>query len=223
MRVNVALYCALFLVCAFWATPNVAQNKTSVQAIALFNNKAMLSVNGKKAKIIKVGESLHGVKLLASSTEQAEVEFDGTKENITLNSAVLLSTKLAAKPGQSDSAQLWADQSGFFRGQGSIGGRSLEFLVDTGANLVVLSSQQADQIGLSYQEGFKTYASTASGNAPMYAITLDQISFQGIELRGVQAGIIQGAFPEIPLLGMSFLKRLDMNRSGDQMDLKKRY
>ena len=56
----------------------------------------------------------------------------------------------------------------------------------------------------------------------MYAIRLEQISFAGIELNNINAGVIEGAFPLVPLLGMTFLNHLDMNRSGNRMELKKR-
>ncbi len=201
---------------------HVASADTTIETIALFNDKAMLSVNGKKAKIIKVGETYEGVRLISSNTDLAEVEVDGKRESLALNSAVILSATLGTKVEPKDSIQIWADANGFFRAPGTINGAPLEFLVDTGANLVVLSGDQADRIGLDYKNGTRSYAVTASGTSPMYAIRLDQISFDGLELNNINAGIIDGAFPITPLLGMTFLSRLDMTRSGDMMELKKR-
>ncbi len=94
--------------------------------------------------------------------------------------------------------------------------------MDTGANLVVLSGDQANAIGVDYLRGQKGFASTASGQAPMYLIELDNISFSGISLRYIRAGVIEGSYPQVPLLGMSFLDKLEMNRNGDRMTLKKR-
>lgn len=196
--------------------------ETTVQTIALFDGKAMLSVNGKKAKIIKEGQTYQGVRLISADTDRAEIELDGKREIISLNSTVILSDTLGTKVPPKKSTQLWADDQGFFRAEGEIDGAALEFLVDTGANLVVLSSDQADRIGLEYKNGTQTYAATASGTSPMYAIQLNQISFGGIELNNINAGIIEGAFPLVPLLGMTFLSRLDMTRSGNMMELKKR-
>ena len=56
----------------------------------------------------------------------------------------------------------------------------------------------------------------------MYSLSIDSISVGGIELKDIQAGVIEGGFPEIPLLGMTFLSRLDMSRSGKTMVLKTR-
>jgi predicted aspartyl protease len=41
-------------------------------------------------------------------------------------------------------------------------------------------------------------------------------------LRYVEAAVVEGAFPVQPLLGMSFLGMLDMQRSGNQMELRSR-
>ena len=185
----------------------------------------MLSVNGARAKIIKIEQVYKGVKLIQSSTEQAVIEIAGQRETVRLNSGLVLSRSLGAKSlaGSKKSTQIFADNRGFFRSRGSINGQSLEFLVDTGANLVVLSGDHADRINLDYQEGARSYATTASGKAPMYLINLDKVSFDGIELNDIQAGVIVGGFPQVPLLGMTFLEKLDMNRSGDVMVLKKRY
>ena len=208
---------ALLLICS------ASQAEISVQAIALFNGKAMLSIDGSRAKIIKAGDSFKGITLIEATTDHAVVEVNGQRETITLHSGASLSTSLAAKRPVDNSrvVQVWADDRGFFRSRGEINGRSLEFLVDTGANLVVLSSSQADRIDLDYLDGQKTSATTASGISPMYMVELDRISFDGIELRNISAGVIVGYYPPVPLLGMSFLEQLDMNRSGSVMKLKK--
>ena len=210
----------MMLLSIFLFTPAYAQ--TNVKTIALFNDKAMLSVNGKKAKIIKKGESYKGVRLLSSNTNQAVIEIDGEKETLTLNSTISLSESLSTTIKPKTSIELWADENGFFSSNGEINGRALNFLVDTGANLVVLSSEQANQIGLEYKNGTPSYAATASGTTPMYAIQIAEMSFGGIKLTNIDAGVIEGSFPIIPLLGMSFLSQLDMTRVGNKMEFKTR-
>ena len=202
-----------------------AAAETTIQAIALFSDKAMLSVNGAKAKIIAVGENYKGVELVESNTDQAVVRAEGKEQTLTLSGTVILSGELGdnSPPPSSDFAQIFSDGTGFFRSRGSINGNAIQFLVDTGANIVVLSSRHADRVNLEYLDGTKGYATTASGVAPMYKLTIDKMSFEGIEIYNVEAGVIEGNYPSIPLLGMSFLQRLDMNRSGNMMTLKKRY
>lgn len=200
-------------------------DETQIHTVALFNGRAMLAIDGGKPKILKEGETYQGVKLLTSNTKQAVIELEGEQHELVLNGAVTLSGSLgsSAPAGAGDTVQLWADNDGFFRSVGAINGRRLEFLVDTGANLVVLSSAQANRIGLDYRSGQRGIASTASGEAPMYVFEAREVTFNSITLDSITTGVIEGNHPRIPLLGMSFLERVDMNRSGNQMLLKKRY
>ncbi|GHA01704.1 hypothetical protein GCM10008090_08590 [Arenicella chitinivorans] len=196
----------------------------SVKAIALFEGRAMLSVNSGKPKIVHAGKAHKGVKLVSSNTSEAVIDIDGQSQTLTLNSTTTLDYAMGGKPSSnlSNSVTLYVDGRGFFETDAKVNGRPLRFLVDTGANLVVLSSEQANRIGLEYKSGKRTYASTASGTAPMYHFEIDQISIGGINLYNIGAGVIEGAYPQQPLLGMTFLGRLDMNRSGNTMTLKRR-
>jgi len=205
-------------------TISLPVSAASVKAIALFENRAMLSVDGGKAKIIRAGKTLSGVKLVSSNTSEAVVEINGKRKTLKLNSSLILDEPLGSKASSSyvENVQLTVDQQGFFRGKGAVNGKSLEFLVDTGANLVVLNSNEADSIGLDYKSGIKSTAQTASGVAPMFIVTANTISIGGIELSNVEMGVIEGNFPAYPLLGMTFLGRLNMERNGQIMTLSRR-
>jgi len=195
----------------------------SVNAIALFNERAMLSIDGAKPKILRAGKSYLGIKLISSNTSQAIIEVDGKREVLTLNSSLVLNERLGTKASKSyaKSVQLFVNEVGFFQSEGKVNGKSVEFLVDTGANLVVLNSLEANRIGLDYKDGQKAEARTASGVAPMFLINVAKMSVGGIELDNIETGIIEGSFPPHPLLGMTFLSRLNMERNGDVMTLKK--
>lgn len=208
----------------FWCANTVQAQVNSVKAIALFEGRAMLSVNNDKPKIVHVGKEYKGVKLVRSNTSEAVISVNGRSETLTLNSTTTLDHVLGGTPSSevSNSVTLYVDERGFFETDGKVNGRPIRFLVDTGANLVVLSSEQANRIGLEYESGTRTYASTASGTAPMYHFEIDQISIGGINLYNIGAGVIEGSYPQQPLLGMTFLGRLDMNRSGNTMTLKRR-
>ena len=193
----------------------------SVKAVALFEGRAMLSVDGGKAKIISEGKTLSGVKLISSNTSQAIIEVNGKRQTLKLNSSLVLEESLGAKPSNSyaSSIQLFVDEQGFFRGDGSVNGKSIKFLIDTGANLVVLNSNEAKRVGLDYKSGVESVARTASGVTPMYLMTVERISIGGLELRNVETGIIEGSFPQYPLLGMSFLGQLKMQQDGKVMTI----
>ena len=193
----------------------------SVKAVALLEGRAMLSVDGGKAKIISEGKTLSGVKLISSNTSQAIVEVNGKRQTLKLNSSLVLEESLGTKPSNSyaSSIQLFIDEKGFFRGDGSVNGKSINFLIDTGANIVVLNSNEAKRVGLDYKSGVESVAKTASGVAPMYLMTVERISIGGLELRNVETGIIEGNFPQYPLLGMSFLGQLKMQQDGKVMTI----
>ena len=198
-------------------------NAKTVAAIALFKGKAMLSIDGEKAKIIAAGATFKGVKLVSSNTSEAVVEVEGKRKTLKLNGTAVLGEPLVATPKNSaTSVVLYENEIGFFESDVLVNGRNIRVLVDTGANIVVFNSQDADRLGLDYLNGERGFASTASGRAPMYSINVDKISVGGIELRDIRAGVIEGGFPEIPLLGMTFLSRLNMNRTGQKMVLQVR-
>jgi aspartyl protease family protein len=213
------------LCCLMFCPAQLVLAKTNVKTIALFNGKAMLSVNGKPAKIIEVGQVLHGVKLIEATTGNAVVEIAGKHKTLSLNSAAVVSGLLGVKQpaGSQNSVQLWSDNRGFFRIDGEINGRNTEFLIDTGANLVVLSSREADLMGIEYADGTPGLSTTASGTAPIYVIQADTISIGLIEIRNVKMAVVVGNFPVIALLGMTFLDKMDMTRSGNRMGLTKRF
>jgi len=198
-------------------------NAKTVAAIALFKDRAMLSIDGARAKIIDAGATFKGVKLVSSNTSEAVVEVDGKRKTLKLNGTAVLGEPLVSTPKNSaTSVVLYENEVGFFESDVKVNERSIRVLVDTGANIVVFNSQDADRLGLDYLNGERGFASTASGRAPMYSINVDKISVGGIVLRDIRAGVIEGGFPEIPLLGMTFLSRLNMNRTGKKMVLQVR-
>ena len=205
------------LLCASYA-----EAKT-VLAVALFNDRAMLSIDGSKAKIVRAGSSYQGVKVISSNTSEAVIEVDGTRKTLKLNGTAVLDSSLGSRPNNAvTSVVLYENDVGFFESTGQVNGRPINFLIDTGANLVVFNSNDANRLGLDFYSGEKSFASTASGVAPMYRISIESISIGGVELENVTAGVIEGNFPQIPLLGMTFLSHLNMNRSGKTMVLEKR-
>ena len=224
MRLAVLVFFILNLVLVGTVGAQTSSDGTkSVVAIALFNDRSMISVDGKKAKIVKAGSSYAGVKVISSNTSEAVIEVSGQQRTLKLNGSTVIGDSLASSNKREvSSIVLYESEVGFFESNGEVNGRTVRFLVDTGANLVVFSSVDAERLGIDYLVGAKGIASTASGQSPMYSINIESMSVGGISLNNIRAGVIEGSFPERPLLGMTFLSRLDMNRSGKTMVLKKR-
>lgn len=188
--------------------------------MALFENKAVLQVDGKK-RVLTVGEtSPEGVKLLQVDGEAALIELNGKRESIALGSH---STTSIAAP-QVLLVTLSPDQNGMYRTTGSINGQSMGFMVDTGATLVAMNSAEAKRLGIDFRVvGKKSQVETASGMATAFYLTLRTVKIGAIEVRDVEAVVLDGGFPTVTLLGMSFLSRIDVEHSGGMLRLKKKY
>ena len=63
---------------------------------------------------------------------------------------------------------------------------------------------------------------TANGQAAVVRVKLDSVRVGDIVLNNVDALVHQQDMP-LTLLGMSFLNRMEMQRDGQTMTLKKRY
>ena len=63
------------------------------------------------------------------------------------------------------------DGRGFFHAEGEINGQSVTFLVDTGANSVAMNFSTARQLGIDFESGRPSIASTANGLTGMYVVT----------------------------------------------------
>ena len=110
------------------------------------------------------------------------------------------------------------NKHGHYVATGQINGQPVEFFLDTGATVVAIPEHIADTLKLKKGQSFITQ--TANGNSKSYETTLDTVSLGDIVISNVPASISSGMeFDEI-LLGMSFLKHLDMVQQGKTLTLK---
>ncbi len=191
-----------------------------VTLFALFQDKAILHIDGTR-RVLAVGNvSPEGFKLISTDTaaEEAVLEKDGKRQTLKLGTVIA-----AFQTTTRESVTLYSDSSGFFHADGSINGHPVRFLVDTGANTIAINTALARSAGIDYLKGQPGTARTASGYARVYGVTLATVKVGDITVHNVQAGVIDGPQPEVPLLGMSFLGVLDMKREGNKMDLTRRY
>lgn len=195
----------------------------SITLLALGDNKAILLIDGARHVLTTGQTSPEGVKLIRADTTSAVIEHEGRTEELVM--------RVIVSPGFDDEAReivdqtvtLWADPNGFFHADGTINGYPVRFLVDTGASSIAISSDLARRIGLDLSKGQRALAQTASGTALMVALKLDTVTVGSITLHNVDAGVIMGSSPLTPLLGGSFLGSIDLVRSGNRLELKKRY
>src|SRR5439155_18409927 len=84
---------------------------------------------------------------------------------------------LHARLGQSSVAEtvLRASSSGHFFADAALNGVTFPAVIDTGATLVVLNSDQAERMGIDLRQSQRVTTHTANGPAPAYVITLTSV------------------------------------------------
>lgn len=193
---------------------------TEVNVVGLFNGKAMVSINGGKHRVIAAGEtSPEGVKLIGADSSTAVLEIDGKRQNLGMGKSASIPS---ADGGGNQRAVLTADIQGHFITNGSINGTSARMMVDTGASMVSMGKEEAKRLGISYLSGKRGLVSTANGAIPAYHVTLNTVRVGNLTLNQVD-GLVQESNMPYVLLGMSFLKRLEIKQDGTNMTLLKKY
>lgn len=99
--------------------------------------------------------------------------------------------------------------NGQFEAIGRANDAPIRFVVDTGANLVVLSQHDALDAGIDTQRlAYRQRVDTANGVTTAARTTLDSLTVGDIERRDVEAMVARAGALETSLLGMSFLSTL---------------
>jgi len=190
----------------------------SVSVVGLFKDKAIVSIDGGKPRTLSVGQSVQGVKLVAADSDSARFDVDGKHRTLGMGQ----SFAGGAQTGARQSVSLTADARGHFAATGSLNGYPMSFLVDTGATAIAISAAEARRIGLDYKAGQATGVSTAAGVVPAWRVKFSTVKVGSITLNQVDGMVVEAGL-SVPLLGMSFLNRMEMKRDGQTMTLTQRY
>ena len=141
---------------------------------------------------------------------------------------------VAEKPGadaaavRSSTAYADGDETVIQRGSGGqfhltaqVDGEDAEFLVDTGADMVALTVDEAERLGFSVDpERFEPLTQTASGTGYGTVVRMGRVEVAGEEFHDVEAMVIDGL--TVNLLGQSVLSRLgQVSLEGDRMVIRR--
>ena len=185
----------------------------------MLGNKALLMVGGGAPRAVAPGETHQGVKVVSTAGDQAVVLIDG--QRVTLRVGESPASVGGAMRTGGDRVALTADARGHFVTAGSIEGKPVQFMVDTGATVVAIGQGEADRLRLDYKSGQPVHMSTANGTAQGWMIKLRNLRLGDVTVYDVDAVVTPLGMPAV-LLGNSFLNRFNMRRDGDQMMLVKR-
>lgn len=212
---------SLLLAAALGAGLSLPAAAQQVALGGVSGSRALLIVEGGAPRFVGVGQTHQGVKLLKLDGEVATVEIDGRRQTLRVGEAPVSLGGGAAPPG-SGRVVMTADSRGHFSPAGQINGRSVQFLVDTGATEVILSESEAKRINLDFAKGQRVTVSTANGQVNGHRIQLDSVRVGEAQIFGVSAIVLPQPMPSV-LLGNSFLNRFQMQRTNDQLTLERRY
>ena len=181
--------------------------------------RALLVVDG-QPYTVSVGQTVAGVKLLRWNGEVADVERSGRSYPMRVGETPVL-LGVAAPRSAGREIVMTAGSGGHFTAGGTINGKQVRFMVDTGATLVSLGRDDAERLGVDLASARRGNAQTANGPVPVWLVTLNSVRIGEVELSNVGAAVLPQAMPMV-LLGNSFLARLNMKRDNDVMRLELR-
>jgi aspartyl protease family protein len=194
----------------------------SVTLSGMVGSKALLIVDGSAPKIVASGDTFQGVKVLSTQGDSAVLMVGGKRLNVRVGDAPASVGEQSGSKSSGSKIVLNAGDGGHFLAQGSINGKSVQFMVDTGATTVAMGAAEAKRMGIDYAAGKPVRMNTANGQALGYLLTLNSVRIGDVEVQNVEAIVAQQAMPYV-LLGNSFLTRFSMRRDNDQMVLERRF
>lgn len=203
------LLCSALASSASWAV--------SVTLVGLFPGKAVVVINGQDPRILAAGQkTAENVTLVSTASSTAVFDIGGKKLTLELGEHFV--------PASGKGAQLaiLADGQGHHWTVGQVNGKTIRFLVDTGATAVALPAAFARTAGIDYLKGQRGFVQTANGTNVAYRVRLDTLTVGDITLHQVDATVLESGL-DVALLGMSFLSRTDMKRDGANLVLTKRF
>ena len=214
MRRAVALALAS---CLTAVLPAFAQ---TVSMSGSLGDKALLIIDG-APRTVTAGATVQGVKLVSVTGSDAVVEVKGKRQALRVGGAQV---NLGGASGAAAGTQivLSAGSGGHFFTPGTINGKAVNFLVDTGATYITIGAAEAERLGIDFRNGERGVGSTANGQIVVYRVSLASVRVGDVQLYNVDAIVGQLPMQQV-LLGNSFLMRFQMKRENDTMTLSKRY
>src|SRR4051812_32820531 len=200
---------ALAALLALWAAACPAA--TSVMLLSISGERVDLLVNGTVSRSLYRGEtSPEGVYVVEVRSDSTLIEVEGKSFRLVPGSSTM------------PSAVLQADARGHFVVEVAINGTPIRAIVDTGASSVALNVDDARRMGVDLIGAPSIAVQTAAGPRRALRAKLASVQLGEILLQNVEAVVSEGNDLPVVLLGMSFLNRLDMQRTGKTLILTRR-
>lgn len=203
--------------CLLLVAASAGADELDIDVVGLFKDAVLLDINGNR-QMLKQGEkSPEGVLVVSADSREAVIEVNG--ERMTLNLTSRIGTQF--KPPEHGTVSIPLNDVGQYRSAGTINGRPVSFLIDTGATLVAMNAAHARRLGIDFNtSGRKRRATTAGGVVNSWEVRLESVQVGDIRITNVPAAVLEGDYPEEVLLGMTFLRNVEISESSGLMVLK---
>lgn len=209
---------SLAVLSALLLAAGLAQARDIV-VVGLMADRAILKVDG-ETRLLRLGETLDDMTLVGVNASEARLRIGNREERLTLGQD---RGGVRTDTASGSSVEISANAAGQFMTTGMINGRTVEFLVDTGANNVSMTRSQASRIGLDYRtNGKRCMSQTANGSVMCWIVMLPKVKVGGVVVDAVEATVRDVDDSAPILLGMSFLGRLKMEHEDNRLKLTKR-
>jgi aspartyl protease family protein len=198
-----------------------AASAQSVTLAGRMGDKALLVIDG-RSQVLAPGQAAAGVRLLRWQDDAALLELSGGTLSLRVGAEPAQLAAAGAPPSaRGREVVIPMGTGGHFVTDGSINGRAVRLMVDTGATAVAVSRADAERLGIDLRQAPSVTAHTAGGPVLVQAITLARLRLGAIELSNVAAVVTPDPMPHV-LLGNSALSRFQMRRENDVMRLELR-
>jgi aspartyl protease family protein len=176
--------------------------------MAVGSSEVQVVIDGRTVRNLRPGDTTpEGVKLLEIRGRAAVFELDGRAVALGIGQSTVAETLLHADP------------RGHFVTQALFNGVPLTAVIDTGASFVSLSAEHAQRLGIDFRRGQRVLEQTANGAVVSYMVVLASVQVGEVVLANVPTTIQESGGLPIALIGMSFLKQVEMRRSGSTLTL----
>jgi len=222
---------------------SISATADTVRVLAISKGKALVDINNYSQITITPGSEIDGVRLLNIKGNIADFSIHGDIHKISVGQMTIVSTSTFTTPHDPESngivirkgnsakkireISIATNRSGSYYINGTINSVPVRFHIDTGATTIAMSRAKGIEIGLPFEKGISAIATTASGKIPSFAGSCQKVTIGEIELENVICTVSEkpddGMLNHEVLLGMSFLRRINMRQENGILTLSQAY